>query len=84
MMKKSVSHAGDGRVGGGGGGGNGRIVMMAKKDEVPVPNLGPSRVFPFPSDVNCVRLTAEWTSKPHSICDLDLEVHLYDERVGYV
>jgi hypothetical protein len=63
---------------------NGRLVLMAKKDEVPIPNLNPTRVFPFPEDVGCTRLTVEWTSRPHSICDLDLEIHLYDERARFV
>ena len=52
-----------------------------RETEVPILALNQTRIYPFPEDVACTRLTVEWTSKPHSICDLDLEIHLYDERV---
>ena len=51
-------------------------------EENQVINLNQHEPFPIPSDVDCLRFTVEWTSKSHSICDLDLEILFYDERVS--
>lgn len=39
--------------------------------------------FYFPSDFDSIRLMIEWTSKQQGIiCDLDVNVYCYDERVS--
>lgn len=36
----------------------------------------------FPDDLDCVKLLTEWVSKQQGIiCDLDLTLYCYDERV---
>ena len=39
----------------------------------------------LPEDVDCARLVLEWISKQQGIvCDLDLTLYLYDERVSRI
>ena len=44
-------------------------------------NVEQNGIYTFTSDVDTTRFTVEWTSKYGMICDLDLHVYCYDERV---
>jgi hypothetical protein len=48
-----------------------------------VPNLEIRENFFFPPDFDNVKLMIEWVSKQQGIiCDLDINMYCYDERVS--
>ncbi len=51
-------------------------------EENECPTLDIKECFYFPPDFDCIRLMVEWVSKQQGIiCDLDLNLYCYDERV---
>jgi hypothetical protein len=56
---------------------------MEKPTEEPeIKSLAQKESIYFPDDLDCVKLLIEWVSKQQGIiCDLDLNLYCYDERV---
>ncbi len=58
---------------------------ILKQDQVDIPMIEPSHVYTFPSDVDGINIQVTWATKQQGIiCDLDLNVLTYDERVSCV
>lgn len=48
-------------------------------------SIQPNETFVIPSEIESVRVYVKWQAKQQGIvCDLDLLVFLYDERVSFV
>ena len=55
---------------------------VGAKGDAEIPQLDPPNSFELPEDVDNLRIHTEWTSKVYGIiCDLDMSLHFYDERV---
>lgn len=51
-------------------------------EEIEVKYLAQKESLYFPDDLDCAKLVIEWISKLQGvICDLDLNLYCYDERV---
>lgn len=58
--------------------------MEKPAEEVEARVLAQKECMYFPDDLDCARLVLEWISKQQGIvCDLDLQLYLYDERVSF-
>ena len=56
--------------------------MTTKNEISPIPKLGVYEVYPFPVEIEVVRFKVEWLCNSYGIiCDLDLTVYCFDERV---
>jgi hypothetical protein len=55
--------------------------MVWQRGTPEVPKLGLNETYTFSSKTTGTRLAVEWISTNGMICDLDLYVLLYDERV---
>jgi hypothetical protein len=57
-------------------------VMEKPTEEPEINSLSQKESIYFPDDLDCVKLLIEWVSKQQGIiCDLDLNLYCYDERV---
>lgn len=60
---------------------------MAKTndDGEPAQILEAKESYYFPEDYDCIKMVVEWVSKQQGIiCDLDLNMFCYDERVKMI
>ena len=56
--------------------------MEKTVEEIEVKYLAQKESLYFPDDLDCAKLVIEWISKLQGvICDLDLNLYCYDERV---